>query len=96
MLRALLAGLAGAVTLNSIHEIARRVRPEDAPRMDVLGMRALTRAFRAADANPPPAPELHTLTLTGARRRAASSATCFFQAPWVANGLPRVQAAPTW
>lgn len=65
MLRALLAGLAGAVTLNLIHETVRRVRPEDAPRMDVLGMRALTRVFRAADANPPPAPKLHTLALAG-------------------------------
>lgn len=61
--RALLAGLAGAVALNLIHETVRRLRPADAPRMDVLGMRALSRLFRAVDTNPPPAPELHRLTL---------------------------------
>src|SRR4051812_17191037 len=61
--RALLAGLAGALAVNLIHETVRRLRPRDAPRLDVLGMRALTRVFRTADANPPPAPQLHTLTL---------------------------------
>ncbi len=60
---ALLAGLTGAVVVNLIHETVRRIRPEDAPRMDVLGMRALTRLFRATDVNPPPAPQLHKLTL---------------------------------
>lgn len=63
MKNALLAGLAGALALNVLHETVRRLRPADAPRMDVLGMRALTKAYRAADSNPPPAPELHTLTL---------------------------------
>ena len=33
--------------------------------MDVLGMRALARMFRGAGSNPPPARELHTLTLAG-------------------------------
>lgn len=61
--RSLLAGLAGSLALTALHETVRRLRPADAPRMDVLGMRALTRVFRAADVNPPPAPDLHTLTL---------------------------------
>lgn len=61
--RALLAGLAGALALNAVHETVRRLRPADAPRMDLLGMRALARGFRAADATPPPAPELHALTM---------------------------------
>jgi hypothetical protein len=63
MKNALLAGLAGALALNALHETVRRIRPEDAPRMDVLGMRALTHLFRATDHNPPPAPQLHKLTL---------------------------------
>lgn len=63
LLRSLYAGLAGALALTAIHETVRRLRPEDAPRMDLLGMRALTQGFRAAGASPPPAPELYRLTL---------------------------------
>ncbi len=63
LFRSLAAGLAGAVALNIVHETVRRLRPADAPRMDLLGMRALARGFRAVDATPPPAPELHRLTL---------------------------------
>ena len=63
LFRSLAAGLAGALVLNAVHEAARRLRPADAPRMDLLGMRALARGFRAAGATPPPAPEQHRLTL---------------------------------
>jgi len=38
----LVSGVAGAVALTAIHELARR-RVPDAPRLDVLGMRALRR-----------------------------------------------------
>jgi len=64
LLAALGSGLAGACALTAIHETARRVLPE-APRMDVLGMRAIARAFRAADAEEPPREQLRDLALAG-------------------------------
>lgn len=63
LLRSLAAGLAGALALNILHETARRLRPADAPRMDLLGMRALARGFRAAEVPPPATPTLRSLTL---------------------------------
>lgn len=47
-----LAGIAGAVAMNMAHEITRRVLPE-APRLDVVGMRALARISSAAGVAPP-------------------------------------------
>jgi hypothetical protein len=41
------AGLAGTAALTLAHEIAHRVAPE-APRLDVMGMRAIVRGLRAA------------------------------------------------
>jgi len=61
---ALLGGLAGAATLNLIHETARRILPE-APRMDTLGRRALARGLEAAGIGPPPRDELQAITLAG-------------------------------
>ena len=61
MLKALGSGLLGACALTLIHETARRVAPETAPRMDVLGMRAIQKAVRAVDAEPPV--PLHEATL---------------------------------
>jgi hypothetical protein len=63
MLKALGSGLLGAVALTLIHETARRVAPETAPRMDVLGMRAIAKAVRAVDAEPPV--PLHEAALVG-------------------------------
>lgn len=63
MLKALGSGLLGAVALTLIHETARRVAPETAPRMDVLGMRAIQKAVRAVDAEPPV--PLHEAALVG-------------------------------
>ena len=40
--RAVVSGAAGAAVLTLLHQAARRVLP-DAPRMDVMGMRALAR-----------------------------------------------------
>lgn len=62
--KALASGAAGASALTLLHESARRLRPE-APRMDVLGMRALARTLRAAKIKPPERDRLHTLTLAG-------------------------------
>lgn len=64
MLAAFAGGTAGAVALNLIHETARRAIP-DAPRMDVLGMRAIVKMFGAAGSEPPDEPELRELALIG-------------------------------
>jgi hypothetical protein len=62
--QALISGAAGALALNVLHETARRVIPH-APRMDVIGMRALARSLRGVDQNVPPRDELFTWTLVG-------------------------------
>jgi len=62
MLKALSSGLVGAFTLTLVHETARRFI-DDAPRMDVVGMRAITRAAQAAGAEPPV--PLHEAALVG-------------------------------
>ena len=48
----LVSGLAGAVALTAVHQAARGITPS-APRMDVLGMRALARSASAADTDVP-------------------------------------------
>ena len=63
MLKALGSGLAGALALTLVHETARRVR-DDAPRMDVLGMRAIAKTLHAADVEQPDV-ELRDLALAG-------------------------------
>ena len=40
--------VAGAMVLNALHESARRVI-DDAPRMDVLGERAIAKGMEAVD-----------------------------------------------
>jgi hypothetical protein len=62
MLKALGSGLVGACALTLVHETARRFI-DDAPRMDVLGMRALSKAARAVDVEPPV--PLHEAALVG-------------------------------
>jgi hypothetical protein len=62
MLKALGSGLVGAFTLTLVHETARRFI-DDAPRMDVVGMRAITRTMQAAGAEPPV--PLHEAALVG-------------------------------
>jgi hypothetical protein len=61
---ALLSGLAGAAALTGMHQLARAIT-DDAPRMDLVGMRALARAFRGAGASPPDDDRLYGLTLAG-------------------------------
>ncbi|UYZ61883.1 hypothetical protein [Hymenobacter weizhouensis] len=63
--RALGAGLAGAVALNVVHETVRRLRPHDAPRMDVLGMRGLRKLLGLAQAPQPDTRTAYALTLAG-------------------------------
>jgi hypothetical protein len=62
MLKALGSGLVGACALTLIHETARRFI-DDAPRMDVVGMRAISKAARAVDVEPPV--PLHEAALAG-------------------------------
>src|SRR5947209_18621022 len=62
MLKALGSGLVGACALTLIHEAARRFL-DDAPRMDVLGMRAVAKTLRAVDVEPPV--PLHEAALVG-------------------------------
>ena len=54
----------GAGVLTLVHETARRARP-DAPRMDLVGMRALRQALRALGQRVPPREQVHRLALIG-------------------------------
>jgi hypothetical protein len=57
-LNAVASGLVGATTLTMMHELVRRVIPE-APRVDLLGMRAIAAALRAGGTTPPPSGRLY-------------------------------------
>ena len=61
---ALGSGLAGAATLTAVHETARR-RMRNAPRMDVIGMRALGRTMERAGLRRPPQRTLFRETMVG-------------------------------
>jgi hypothetical protein len=62
--RALASGAAGAMTLTALHEMTRRVVPH-APRMDVIGERALAGTIAAVGAHPPQGRVLFWQTLAG-------------------------------
>ena len=62
MLKALGSGLVGAFTLTLVHETARRFI-DDAPRMDVVGMRAIAKTMQAAGTDSPV--PLHEAALVG-------------------------------
>ncbi|PKV62589.1 hypothetical protein [Pontibacter ramchanderi] len=62
--KALVSGLAGAVSLTIAHETLRRLVPE-APRMDVLGMRAISKTMKKAGAQPPESSELRAWAMLG-------------------------------
>jgi hypothetical protein len=64
MVKALAAGVAGAAVLTAVHETTRRVT-RDAPRMDVLGERAIAKMMRGAGGTPPRGEGLHRLALGG-------------------------------
>ena len=65
LLPSLAAGLTGAVALTLLHEIVRHLRPADAPRMDVLGMRGLRKLLNKADAPQPDDAAAYALTMAG-------------------------------
>jgi hypothetical protein len=62
--RALANGAAGALTVTALNEGVRRVYPH-APRMDVIGMRALAAMLRGAHVEPPARDDLYYVTLVG-------------------------------
>jgi hypothetical protein len=61
---ALLSGLTGAVALTLIHEGLRRIDPK-APRMDLLGMNALSKLLTSYGKNPPNRDKLFLYTMAG-------------------------------
>jgi len=64
ILESLAGGLAGACILTIAHESLRRVNP-DAPRMDILGMRAIAKLMEKAGATPPDDKTLHDWAMVG-------------------------------
>ena len=65
LLPSLAAGFAGALALTALHEVARRLRPHDAPRMDVLGERGLRKILNLADLPQPAEGVAYTATMLG-------------------------------
>ena len=65
LLPSLAAGFAGALALTALHEVARRLRPHDAPRMDVLGERGLRKILNLADLPQPTEDVAYTATMLG-------------------------------
>lgn len=65
LLSSLAAGFAGAIALTALHETARRLRPQDAPRMDVLGERGLRKLLRLEDLPQPDADVAYKATMLG-------------------------------
>jgi hypothetical protein len=65
LLPSLAAGFAGAIALTALHEVARRLRPHDAPRMDVLGERGLRKILDLADLPQPTEGVAYTATMLG-------------------------------
>jgi len=64
VLRAGLSGLAGAVAVTAVHETVRQFYP-NAPRMDILGMRAIAKGMRYAGQTPPDPEKLHAWSMVG-------------------------------
>ena len=64
LLQTLGSGAVGACTLTAVHQIARELTP-NAPRMDLLGERAITQSLRAFGAEPPAEDRLYRMTLAG-------------------------------
>lgn len=61
---AALGGLAGAAALTLLHETLKK-QDSKAPRMDLLGMMALSKIFRGLGKNPPAEDKLYVYTMIG-------------------------------
>lgn len=59
-----LTGLAGAVTVTLLNETVRRLTPH-APRVEIIGERALSQSLKALDVTPPRGRALYCWTLLG-------------------------------
>lgn len=64
VLSAIGGGLAGATSLTILHELTRRI-DKDAPRMDLMGMEALSKGLRKTGQDVPEAKNLYRFTLAG-------------------------------
>ena len=64
LLKALGSGVAGALALTAVHETARRTIPH-APRMDVIGRRAIAKPLVAMGRTPPAGNRLQGAALAG-------------------------------
>jgi hypothetical protein len=60
----LASGFIGAAALTGIHQAGRQLI-DAPPRMDVVGMRALTRLYEACGCEPPSADRLYRMTMAG-------------------------------
>lgn len=64
IVKALEGGLAGAVTLTLVHQAIKQISP-DAPRMDLLGMNAISKLLHKTDTEEPPKDTLYGVTMAG-------------------------------
>ncbi len=64
ILRSLLAGLTGAIALNIVHEIVRRI-DRDAPQVQLIGEEAITKSMKKIGTQPPKGLKLYLVTLAG-------------------------------
>jgi hypothetical protein len=62
--RAFAAGTVGATALTAIHQLARAIS-DDAPRMDVVGSRAIVKTIEAAGGTVPSMPTVDRMALAG-------------------------------
>lgn len=62
--KAIISGLVGALAVNLINETTRQFVP-DAPRLDILGKRAIAFPLMEADIEPPPNNRLYWIALGG-------------------------------
>lgn len=62
--QAIISGVVGATSLTLLHETARQFVPH-APRVDVLGIRAIAASLRAVDQEPPSRDTLYWLAMAG-------------------------------
>lgn len=62
--RSFAAGMVGAAALTSVHQLARTVS-SDAPRMDVVGSRAIVKTIEATGGAVPSMPALDRMALAG-------------------------------
>jgi hypothetical protein len=61
---AVVSGAAGALALTAVHQFARHRVPK-APRMDVVGMRAIARSMHGVGRRPPTGRALYRITMAG-------------------------------